>query len=145
MPFKDKDANIETSIHIEDVKTVQDSTSHMKRILDATYVKADLSKTVTECTHLSTEEQTKLLQLLERHKPLFDGTLGYWNHEEYDIELQADAKPYHARAYPIPKVREQTLRTEIERLCSIGVLRKVNRSEWAAPTFIIPKKDGTVR
>jgi hypothetical protein len=27
----------------------------------------------------------------------------------------------------------------------LGVLKKVNRSEWAAPTFIIPKKDGTVR
>jgi hypothetical protein len=25
------------------------------------------------------------------------------------------------------------------------VLKKVNRSEWAAPTFIIPKKDGSVR
>ena len=30
-------------------------------------------------------------------------------------------------------------------MCQIGVLKKVNRSEWAAPTFIIPKKDGTVR
>ena len=26
-----------------------------------------------------------------------------------------------------------------------GVLKKVNQSEWAAPTFIIPKKDGSVR
>jgi Reverse transcriptase (RNA-dependent DNA polymerase) len=26
----------------------------------------------------------------------------------------------------------------------IGVLKKVNRSEWAAPLFIIPKKDDTV-
>jgi transposase InsO family protein len=145
MPFKDKNSKVETSLHIEDVGAVQESTTRMKRILDATYTKADLSKIVTECTQLSNDEQAKLLQLLERHKPLFDGTLGYWNHEEYDIELQADAKPYHARAYPIPKVHEQTLRTEIERLCSIGVLRKVNRSEWAAPTFIIPKKDGTVR
>jgi hypothetical protein len=145
MPFKDKDAKIKMSLHIKDVGAVQESTSRMKRILDATYTKADLSNTVTECTQLSKEDQSKLLQLLERHEPLFDGTLGFWNHEEYNIELQADAKHYHARAYPIPKVHEQTLCTEIERLCSIGVLQKVNRSEWAAPTFIIPKKDGTVQ
>jgi Reverse transcriptase (RNA-dependent DNA polymerase) len=34
---------------------------------------------------------------------------------------------------------------EVQRLVELGVLKKVNRSEWAAPTFIIPKKDGTVR
>ena len=34
---------------------------------------------------------------------------------------------------------------EIQRLCEIGVLRRVNNSEWAANAFIIPKKDGTVR
>ena len=34
---------------------------------------------------------------------------------------------------------------EVKRLVQIGVLKKINRSEWAAPTFIIPKKDGTVR
>jgi len=33
----------------------------------------------------------------------------------------------------------------VERLVKIGVLKKVNRSEWAAPTFIVPKKDGSVR
>jgi hypothetical protein len=34
---------------------------------------------------------------------------------------------------------------EVDRLCESGVLKKVNRSEWAAPTFIVPKKDGSVR
>ena len=34
---------------------------------------------------------------------------------------------------------------EVDCLCQLGVLKKVNRSEWAAPSFIIPKKDGTVR
>jgi hypothetical protein len=27
----------------------------------------------------------------------------------------------------------------------LEVLRQVNRLEWATPTFIIPKKDGSVR
>ena len=30
-------------------------------------------------------------------------------------------------------------------IVEIGVLRKINISEWAAPTFIISKKNGTVR
>jgi len=37
------------------------------------------------------------------------------------------------------------LKAEVERLLKIGVLKKVNRSEWAAPTFVIPKKDGSAR
>ena len=48
-------------------------------------------------------------------------------------------------AYPIPKIHENTLRLEVDRLVELGVLKRVNRSEWGAPTFIIPKKDGTVR
>jgi len=32
----------------------------------------------------------------------------------------------------------QTLKAEVERLVKTGVLKKVNRSEWAAPTFVLP-------
>jgi len=39
----------------------------------------------------------------------------------------------------------QTWKAEVERLVKIGVLKKVNCSEWAAPAFVIPKKDGSVR
>jgi len=51
--------------------------------------------------------------------------------------MKEGAKPYHARAFP--KSREQQRKTEISRLCQLGVLKKVNHSEWAA------KKDGSVR
>jgi hypothetical protein len=34
---------------------------------------------------------------------------------------------------------------EINRLESIGVLKRQSSSQWASPTFIIPKKDLTVR
>jgi len=61
------------------------------------------------------------------------------------LELKEGAKPYHARPYNIPRCHIQTLKAEVESLVKIGVLKKVNRSEWAAPTFIIPKKDGSVR
>jgi hypothetical protein len=85
------------------------------------------------------------LKLLQKYEILFDGTLGSWSNEEYHIDLKEGAQPYHARAFPILRIHMETLKAEVERLCKIGVLKRVNRSEWAAPTFIIPKKDGTVR
>jgi hypothetical protein len=33
----------------------------------------------------------------------------------------------------------------VERLCKLGVLERQPASEWALPSFIIPKKDRTVR
>ena len=145
MPFKDTDDKSLNTYHIQDSFSVDEASERIKRILDAKYEAANLDDVIQDCTHLSEIEQQKLLRLLKKYSELFDGTLGNWKGEECDFELKDDAKPYHAKAFPIPKVHVQTLRQEVERLCKIGVLKKVNRSEWAAPTFIIPKKDGTVR
>jgi hypothetical protein len=104
-----------------------------------------IKEVVARCKHLSNTEQQQLFTVLNQFQSLFDGTLGHWKNERYDITLQPNVKPYHASPYPIPKIPEATLKIEIERLCKIGVLRKINRSEWGSPTFIIPKKDGTLR
>ena len=106
--IKDRDATFETAFLVEDIGSVRESTDRIKRILDATCEKANLEKITAECQHLNIEERESLLTQLTKYESLFDGTLGFWNHEEYDIELQLGVKPYHARAYPIPKIREQT-------------------------------------
>ena len=94
---------------------------------------------------MKSSQLKQLIKLLTKFEKLFDGTLGTWKNTKYDIELKPGATPYHGRPYPIPRAYEQQLRVEVERLVKIGVLRKVNRSEWGAPTFVIPKKDRTIR
>jgi hypothetical protein len=32
----------------------------------------------------------------------------------------------------------------VKRLCKLGVLERQSASEWASPSFIIPKKDQTI-
>ena len=76
---------------------------------------------------------------------MFDGTLGKWNGTPHSIHLKDNVTPYHGKAYKIPHAYEATLKKEVQRLCEIGVLKKVNHSQWAAPCFVIPKKDKTVR
>ena len=41
-------------------------------------------------------------------------------------------------------MHEATLKEEVERLCKVGVLKRVNQSKWGAPMFIVPKKDGSI-
>ena len=108
--------------------------------------KADLQSIVKDtCTHLSSNQKQKLLKLLTNFEPLFNGTLGDWNTKPVSFELKEGSKPYHGRAFPVPKVHKATILKEVDRLCKLGVLEWQPSSEWASPSFIIPKKDGTVR
>ena len=63
----------------------------------------------------------------------------------YDIKLKPDAKPYHEKPFPVPRIHELTFKQELGRLKYLKVIKKVNRSQWGAPQFLIPKKDITVR
>ena len=83
--------------------------------------------------------------MLKQHESMFDGTLGTWKGDPYSIHLKEGVTPYHGKPYKIPQIHEQKLKVEVERLCRIGVLKKVNCSQWAAPCFVIPKEDGTIR
>jgi len=84
--------------------------------------------------------------LLLGYESLFDDdTLGGWNRPPFSIEMKDGAKPYHGRPYPIPQILKAALMKEINRLVGIRVLKRQSSSQWASPTFKIPKKDMTVR
>jgi len=122
------------------------ATKRVVEILDAKYEKADLPAICKALIHLTKDQQEQLLTLLQKYEELFDGTLGEWKTTPVSLELKEGAKPFHVRrAYPIPKVHKGTLTREVDQLVKIGVLKKQDDSEWASPSFIIPKANGTVR
>ena len=116
----------------------------MKRILDAKYTKADIKTIAESSTHLDPQERNELYNLLKKYECLFDGNLGTWHGKPYDIKLKPDAEPYHGKPFPVPRIHELTFKQELDRLKYLKVIKKVNRSQWGAPTFLIPKKDITV-
>ncbi len=83
--------------------------------------------------------------MLLKFESLFDGTLGDWKLLPVSIELKEGMKPYHGRPYPISHKHKALFMKEIKWLCNIGVLEWQPSSRWALPTYIIPKKDSTVR
>ena len=60
------------------------------------------------------------------------------------LELKPDVTPYSGKHFPIPQSQYQPTKKEIKRLCGIDVMEANSDSEWAAPTFIQPKKTGDI-
>jgi hypothetical protein len=58
----------------------------------------------------------KNLNLIRNYEHLFDGTLGNFETSDVKLNLKEDTYPYHAKAFPVPKIHHNTLKHEIERL-----------------------------
>jgi len=119
------------------------------QIMDSKYDKQDLPAVVRGLSHLTADQQSKLLAVLQRFEDLFAGRLGLWPDGQISIDLDPEIEPFHChRAMRIPHIHLETLKKEVRRLVEIGVLEVVDGATagpWCAPSFIIPKKDGRVR
>ena len=129
----------------QDSPILQQAEERQARIRDADYSAVDIPTYVASLNDLTTIEKQQLQTVLEKHPTLFQGGLGILDIKPVHLELKEGAKPYHAKAFPIPQAYEGTTKREINRLEGIKVLKKTYDSEWAAPTFIQPKKTGDVR
>ena len=57
-----------------------------------------------------------------------------------NFELKPETKPFNGRPFPVPHFHKDTIKKEVKRIVEIGVLKPIQESEWAFPSFIIPKK-----
>ena len=71
--------------------------------------------------------------------------MGKCTKTKVSIHLKDDIKPIFCNARPIPFAVKQKVQDEIDRLVDLGVLQKINFSDWAAPIVVVNKPNGKVR
>ena len=125
----------EDSFHVEEELFVSDETDRIAKILYAKYKPANLKEITDKLSQLTNNQKKWLYTLLEKQNKLFNGTLGLWKGSLYKIELHDDAKPHHAHPYGIPHAYKQTFKQEVEWLCQVGVLRKINTVSYTHLTL----------
>lgn len=59
--------------------------------------------------------------------------------------LKPEVNPVFCRARPVPYSARELVENELNRLESIGVIKKVEYTEWAAPMVVVMKPNGQVR
>ena len=116
----------------------------INKILDAYHKRANLKIICNISKYLSNDKQSLIYIFPRKHEEIFDGSLGNYIGSEYKIEHLEGAKPYHAKSISIPKIYKESLKTEVNRLININVLKCKNKSKWETSIFKIPKKNETV-
>ncbi len=116
-----------------------------EEILRADYKPFDINEIVQKQMHLFSDKRKQLLQALKDFQELFQGKPGEYKRKLIELELLPNTKLFYAKPFSIPKANQQITKDELSRLEDIGILTKVPSSKWAAPTFVIPKKNKTVR
>ena len=89
--------------------------------------------------------QRSLDGLLEKYQDLFKDELGTIKPYKVKLPVVPDARPKFHRSRSIPYALKASFDKEFNRLENIGVLERVDYSEWAAPIVVVLKKDGHMR
>ena len=119
--------------------------SFASMITKSKYQPVSISTLVDAQKHLSVEDKNTLSVMLSKHTILFDDILKVYPHRLVHLDVIQNATPRYKLAYPVAHIHLEVFKAELSRLCEIGVLETCRASQWASPTFIIPKKDGSVR
>ena len=88
---------------------------------------------------------TNLDSLLQRYHSLFKDELGTMVGVTAKLNVKPNATPKFCRARATPYALRDVIEKDINRLQKLGVLEKVQYSDWATPVVPVPKPDGSVR
>ena len=134
----DEDAELAVTRQVEELFATA-------KILAAKYDPIDVKDVVEKQEHLSIPERLALGKMLQARIKLFQGLRGNWNGPPIHLDMMPGATPHASRPFPIPQAYRKLMKQEVNRLVEIGLLTKIEASEWSSPSFPIPKKDNTIR
>ena len=120
--------------------STREATERLVKILDSTYAKDDLQQVAANTIHMISEDRTELPRLIQDFEYLFDGTIGDWDTDTIDLELNPYYKTVNFKYDLVPRINKDKFLKELQSLVKIGVLPLVQLSQHGNPVFIIRKK-----
>jgi len=106
----------------------------------------DARETISDvhiCPELSEVERAEIHQLLGEFSDIFSDLPGLTQVVEHKI-LLTDHNPIRCKPYPIPFALRETVKSEVEEMCRLGVIERSD-SPYSSPLLLVKKKDGTNR
>ena len=86
-----------------------------------------------------------LLEVLDEYSNVFKEELGELQGVQATLHVDKNARPRFEKARTVSFAIREKVEVELDRLQSLGVIRPVKFSDWAAPIVPVMKGDGRVR
>ena len=86
-----------------------------------------------------------LQQLLDKHASIFEDTLGTIKDYTTTLRVKESASPRFYRPRLVPSAVQEAVGSVLDRLEKLGILEKVEHSQWAAPIVPVPKSNRQFR
>ncbi|XP_030286082.1 uncharacterized protein K02A2.6-like [Sparus aurata] len=83
--------------------------------------------------------------ILQRHKEVFEEGPSTIREFKASIKMRPEAQPIFKKANPVPYALKEAVEKELDRLETMGIISKTDKSEWAAPIVTVPKADKSIR
>lgn len=84
-------------------------------------------------------------EIVNKYPEVFDGTLGTFNKFKVTLRVKEGSNPKFFKPRTLPLALKEPVENELNRLLKLGILKKVDHSEWGTPIVPVLKPDGTVR
>jgi len=93
----------------------------------------------------SSDSNADVEAVLLKHKAVFEEGPSKIREFKASIRVKPEAQPIIRKARPMPYALKEPVEKELDRLEGLGIISKVDRSEWASPIVIVPKADKSIR
>lgn len=80
---------------------------------------------------------------MSKYIDVFKSGLGTLKGYKATLEVKPNSTPKFYKPRSVPYALRMSIEHELDRLEEMGVVEKVNRSEWATPIVPVPKSDGS--
>jgi len=92
----------------------------------------------------SVDKYNPVDKLVKKYPKLFKEGYGKINNFKATVALQPDVTPVYRKARPVPYALKQQVEVGLDRLEQQGIIKKAERSSWAAPIVVVPKADKSI-
>lgn len=83
--------------------------------------------------------------IIKSYPKVFQPSLGTFSNYKITLQLKEGTQPKFFKARPLPILLKSKVEDELNRLLELGILEKVECSEWATPIVPVLKSDGSIR